>query len=73
GTAAATRAPLIGDPLRRLLAAWGIPAEVIAHLGFAARFDTAATRRALGGSGIAVPPLESYADRLWDYWERNLR
>jgi len=73
GTAAATRAPLIGDPLRRLLAAWGIPAEVIAHLGFTARFDTAATRRALGGSGIAVPPLEGYADRLWEYWERNLR
>ena len=27
---------------------------------------------ALDGSGIEVPPLESYADRLWDYWERNL-
>src|SRR4029079_18249729 len=27
---------------------------------------------ALAGSGIEVPPLESYADRLWDYWERNL-
>ena len=27
---------------------------------------------ALEGSGIAVPPLESYADRVWDYWERNL-
>ncbi|MCP9490119.1 MAG: SDR family oxidoreductase [Solirubrobacteraceae bacterium MAG38_C4-C5] len=73
GTTAATRAPLIGGPLRRLLAAWGIPAEIIAYLGFTARFDTAATRRALGGSGVAVPPLEGYADRLWDYWERNLR
>jgi len=73
GTTAATRAPVIGGPLRRLLAAWGIPAEVIAHLGFTARFDTAATRLALAGSGIAVPPLEGYAGRLWDYWERNLR
>ena len=27
---------------------------------------------ALEGTGISVPPLESYADRLWDYWERNL-
>ena len=27
---------------------------------------------ALAGSGISVPPLESYADRIWDYWERNL-
>ena len=24
------------------------------------------------GTGIAVPPLDGYADRLWDYWERNL-
>ena len=25
-----------------------------------------------GGLGIELPPLESYADKLWDYWERNL-
>jgi thioester reductase-like protein len=73
GTAAAARAPVVGDPVRRLLDAWGIPVEVIAHLGFTARFDTSATRRALEGSAIAVPPLERYADRLWHYWERNLR
>ena len=24
------------------------------------------------GSGIELPELESYADKLWDYWERNL-
>ena len=29
-------------------------------------------RAALEGSGIEVPPLETYAERLWDYWERNL-
>jgi nucleoside-diphosphate-sugar epimerase len=28
--------------------------------------------RALAGTGIAVPPLEDYAWRLWDYWERHL-
>ena len=72
GAAAATHAPVIGGPLRRLLDGAGIPEEVIAYLGFTARFDTAATQRALEGSGIAVPPLERYADRLWDYWERNL-
>ena len=27
---------------------------------------------ALEGSGISVPALEAYADKLWDYWERNL-
>src|SRR5204863_8700336 len=30
------------------------------------------TERALEGSGSSVPPLESYAAKLWDYWERNL-
>src|SRR5439155_3302305 len=35
--------------------------------------DTRDTERALKGSGIEeVPPLESYAHKLWDYWERNL-
>jgi NAD(P)-dependent dehydrogenase (short-subunit alcohol dehydrogenase family) len=36
------------------------------------QFDTRDTERALAGSGITVPPLESYATRLWDYWERRL-
>ncbi|HEV2821224.1 MAG TPA: SDR family oxidoreductase [Solirubrobacteraceae bacterium] len=73
GALVATRAPVVGGPLRRLLEASGIPAEILPHLGFTARFDTAATQRALAGSGIAAPSLERYADRLWDYWERNLR
>ena len=73
GSLVATRAPVVGGPIRRLLEAWGIPAEVLPHLGFTASFDTAATQRALAGSAIAAPPLEGYADRLWDYWERNLR
>jgi NAD(P)-dependent dehydrogenase (short-subunit alcohol dehydrogenase family) len=36
------------------------------------QFDTRDTERALAGSGIAVPPLDSYADKLWDHWARNL-
>src|SRR5262249_31373793 len=35
-------------------------------------FDCSETLAALEGSGIEVPPLESYASRVWDYWERNL-
>jgi NAD(P)-dependent dehydrogenase (short-subunit alcohol dehydrogenase family) len=57
---------------RTVLADFGIPDEVIEHVGFTAQFDTRDTERALSGSGIAVPPLESYADKLWDYWERRL-
>jgi NAD(P)-dependent dehydrogenase (short-subunit alcohol dehydrogenase family) len=50
----------------------GIPAEVLAHTGFTAVFDSSRTERALAGSGIAVPDLESYARTLWAYWEENL-
>jgi len=51
---------------------FGIPPEAIEYAGVTAQFDTRDTERALEGSGIAVPPLDSYADKLWDYWERNL-
>jgi len=57
---------------KALLADLGIPDEVLGHIGLTAQFDTRDTERALAGSGIAVPPLESYAAKLWDYWERNL-
>jgi short-subunit dehydrogenase len=57
---------------KAILADFGIPDEVISHIGLTAEFDTRDTERALKGSGITVPPLESYAAKLWDYWERNL-
>jgi NAD(P)-dependent dehydrogenase (short-subunit alcohol dehydrogenase family) len=50
----------------------GIPAEVLAHTGFRPVFDSRATEKALAGSGIAVPDLESYSRTLWTYWEENL-
>ncbi len=50
----------------------GIPAEVLAHSSFNAVFDSRRTEKALGGSGIGVPDLESYARSLWTYWEENL-
>jgi len=49
-----------------------IPPQVLEHRDFKCDFDTRDAQRALRGSGIAVPPLSSYAGRLWDYWERNL-
>src|SRR4051812_26058410 len=55
-----------------ILADLGIPEEVIGHVGFTAQFDTRDSERALAGSGIEVPPLDSYAERIWDYWERVL-
>ena len=50
----------------------GIPAEVVAHTSFNAVFDSRRTEKALSGSGIGVPELESYARTLWTYWEENL-
>ncbi|MEA2396296.1 MAG: hypothetical protein QOJ82_4187 [Solirubrobacteraceae bacterium] len=64
--------PALKDVRRTLLGDLGIPEEVVGHVGFSAQFDTRDTERALKGTGIEVPPLESYADRIWDHWERTL-
>jgi NAD(P)-dependent dehydrogenase (short-subunit alcohol dehydrogenase family) len=64
--------PPLKDVRRTILADFGIPEEVLEHVGFTAQFDTRDTERALAGTDIAVPELDTYAVRLWDYWERNL-
>jgi NAD(P)-dependent dehydrogenase (short-subunit alcohol dehydrogenase family) len=64
--------PPLRDVRKTLLADFGIPEEVVEHVGFTAHLDTRDTQKVLAGSGIEVPPLESYAHRLWDYWERHL-
>ena len=50
----------------------GIPPAVLTYVNYPTHFDSANAQAALEGSGIEAPPLESYADRVWDYWERNL-
>ena len=50
----------------------GIPAGILSYVNYPTHFDSTDAQAALEGSGIAVPPLETYADRVWDYWERNL-
>jgi NAD(P)-dependent dehydrogenase (short-subunit alcohol dehydrogenase family) len=52
--------------------ALGIPARALDYVGNQTIFDCRQTLVALEGSGIAVPALESYARRLWIYWDRNL-
>jgi NAD(P)-dependent dehydrogenase (short-subunit alcohol dehydrogenase family) len=59
----------IRDQLYRDL---GIPPAAMENRDFRAKFDARDTQRALTGTGIAVPPLSTYAPRIWDYWERNL-
>src|SRR4029077_11335955 len=49
-----------------------IPKDVFQFVNWPTRYDNREAAKALKGSGIAVPPLDSYAPALWDYWERNL-
>ena len=50
----------------------GIPIRALDYIGNPTTFDCRHTLAALAGSGIAVPPLETYARRLWAYWEHHL-
>ncbi|MCA9719366.1 MAG: SDR family oxidoreductase, partial [Myxococcales bacterium] len=63
-------------PIRRItnqvLRDLGIPREILRFISYPTRFDSREAERALAGTSIAVPDLESYAWRLWDYWERHL-
>jgi len=63
-------------PVRRIvdqvLDDLGIPPRIFAITNLPTRYDRRDTTAALAGSGIEVPPLDEYAARLWDYWERNL-
>jgi NAD(P)-dependent dehydrogenase (short-subunit alcohol dehydrogenase family) len=56
----------------QVLADFGIPRSVLVYVNYPTSFDSTKTQEALEGTGISVPPLPSYADKLWDYWERNL-
>ena len=49
-----------------------IPRDVLQFFNWQTRFDATRTQRLLEGTDIRVPPLEDYAWRLWDYWERHL-
>ena len=50
----------------------GIPRDVFQFINWPTRYDNREAARALKGSGIEVPRLETYAPKVWDYWERNL-
>ena len=66
------RTPPLQLALRETIGRLGIPPEVLEHVSFPTTFASRRTERALAGSGISCPDLESYADRLWNYWEEHL-
>jgi len=63
-------------PIKRfstqLLKDLGIPRDALKYANQPTRYDNRETERALRGSKIKLPALETYAWRLWDYWERHL-
>jgi len=63
-------------PVRRIRGAimkdLGLPEDLLSLVNYPTRFDSRDAQAALKGTGIAVPPLETYGWRLWDYWERHL-
>ena len=56
----------------RALSDFGIPPSILTYVNYPTQFDSRQAREAVAGTDIAVPPLEAYADKLWDYWERHL-
>jgi NAD(P)-dependent dehydrogenase (short-subunit alcohol dehydrogenase family) len=66
------RLPFATNVTRGLSSAIGIPVSIFGYVVNRAEFDDENTRRALADSGIECPPLETYAERLWSYWEMHL-
>ena len=70
------RALMALSPIRRIQHAvmtdLGLPDDMLRFVNYPTPFDCRETTRVLKGTGITVPPLEDYAWRLWDYWERHL-
>jgi NAD(P)-dependent dehydrogenase (short-subunit alcohol dehydrogenase family) len=58
--------------IRAVLTDLGIPKDVFQFINWPTRYDNREAAKALKGSGITVPHIETYAAKLWDYWERNL-
>lgn len=63
-------------PMRRIRKAvmhdLGLPEGILTFVNYPTRFDCREAEKLLEPAGIKVPPLEDYAWRLWDYWERHL-
>ncbi|MFI5284373.1 MAG: SDR family oxidoreductase [Candidatus Dormibacterales bacterium] len=57
---------------RRLLEGVRIPEPALRYVSSRARFPCEQAEAALQGTGVACPPLHSYAWKIWDYWERHL-
>ena len=69
---AALRLAPVHVALNQTIGRLGVPPEVLEHASFPSVYASRSTEKALAGSGISVPDLESYASTLWSYWEEML-
>ncbi|KHT63774.1 short-chain dehydrogenase [Photobacterium gaetbulicola] len=49
-----------------------MPQDALTYFNYPTQFDCSNTLNALSDSNICCPRLADYADKIWDYWERNL-
>ena len=63
-------------PVRKLaevvLNRFGVPVSMLSFLTYPVTFDTTQTDAALAGTGIHAPDLDTYINKLWDYWRQHL-
>ncbi len=64
--------PAVKTARRELLGEIGIPEAVLPYVNWRSSFDTRETEAALARTDIQCPPLEEYAWKIWDYWERHM-
>ncbi|HEY9143333.1 MAG TPA: SDR family oxidoreductase [Arenimonas sp.] len=69
---AVTNLPPVKRFTAMLLRDLKLPPATLSFITYPTKFDTRVVERALKGSKITVPDLDSYAWRIWDYWERHL-
>nr|BBD14180.1 fatty-alcohol-forming reductase [Reinekea sp.] len=65
-------APGVKEILDELFESIGIPRDFFNFLNWPTKYDNRKAEAILEQAGITPPPLDSYAPKLWDYWERNL-
>ncbi|MEW6732667.1 MAG: SDR family oxidoreductase [Acidobacteriota bacterium] len=67
----ALRLPGIKQLAHNLEMITSVPMEMVHYTAYATKYDTTNTEKFLKGSGIACPPLKSYAGRLLAYARKN--
>jgi NAD(P)-dependent dehydrogenase (short-subunit alcohol dehydrogenase family) len=70
-TSTITKLPGAKQVTDLVLAELGVPRQSFAYLTYPTHFDSTKTQAVLAGSGIEVPPFATYAQHLWEYWERT--